>query len=318
MNSNQLKNNNLIASIYVDDVKNTKTLSESLYSITAQEDMPDLLVLYSKLSDKDINVLKNLLDDVKVTVFYSEKEKDKEGKEVDVTKEKIISADKKLNYLAKETTSDSASKLFNETFNYAIDNKYELMTIIEPEDVIGKNWIINSKLYLKEDESLSIAFPIVRLIGNGAFIGLMNEATWAENFAEEAGKLDMNLISRFNCVIPTGAVYDVAKIRDDGEIECKDDGKYYPMKESFKLSHYYEFFLRMIYNDLKTITVPRIGYECRSLNTNEYKATSFKVPQNLSSIDTAKGGMKSEEIDFWMNLAKKEYFFAKDRNKIYE
>jgi len=310
MNSNQL-NNNTVVSLFVKDIKNQKLISETAYSIANQNLMPDVVLFYKDLSDSDISTLENLLKNPTLEVQKQDPE----------DKDKIInetfSAERGLNYKLIKTESNTFAKLFNETFNYANENGYEYMSVIECGDIIGRNWFSLVKTYASEIEETSIFFPISRVTTNGIFTGLINEAPWAEGMAEEAGRLDMNLISRFNCVSPLGTTFKVASIRDDGNSEIKDNGKYYPMKESLRLSSTYEFFLRMIYNDLKTITIPRIGYESRNQILPEYDEISSKIPQNICSLEVDKGGFSDKEANFWMELAKKEYFFDKDRNKTY-
>ena len=148
------------------------------------------------------------------------------------------------------------------------------------------------------------------------FSGLLNEAPWAEGLAEEAGKADLNLLSRFNCIVPVSAMFRIGLISE--YCEKKEDGKYYPFKESIKLSHYYEFMMRMIYNDVKAMCVPRIGYEFKVRGNDPFKHTYCKIPSNIGQIPIEKGGMTPKEGKFWMDLAKKEYFFDEDRKKVYE
>ena len=133
--------------------------------------------------------------------------------------------------------------------------------------------------------------------------------------SEEAGKIDINLLSRYNCINPLGAVYKISSIKEYSEVS---DDTYYPMKESIKLSHYYEFFLRMIYNDLKVMTVPRLGYELRIVRKEIYTDSTCKLPQDITMYPADRGGITTEEGRFWFELAKKEYFFDEDRKRAYE
>jgi hypothetical protein len=133
--------------------------------------------------------------------------------------------------------------------------------------------------------------------------------------SEEAGKFDLNLLQRFNCANPLGAVYRVESINEYAE---KKDSTSKPMKESMKLSHYYEFFLRMIYDDVKIMTIPRMGYEIKTVNKDYFTDSSCKIPQNLAVIPEGKGGMSPDEARFWFELAKKEFFYDEDRSKVYE
>ena len=76
--------------------------------------------------------------------------------------------------------------------------------------------------------------------------------------------------------------------------------------------------MRMIYNDVKAMCIPRIGYEFKSNGGDVFKHSYCRIPANITQIPAEKGGVTPVEGKFWMELAKKEYFFDEDRNKIYE
>ena len=312
MNLKDLKNSNVLVAIYVDDLSNLTTLEETFYSISKQTHPIDLLVLCPEELTDTLNpnyqLLKTALDNPKITL-----RKQNEKGELE---EEIITTDGKVNYFLLPSASDTFSKVFNEGFNAAFENEYEFYSIIEPNDVVGLNWYTHANLYAKENENISIFVPIIRNTVNGIFNNLINEAPWAEGMAEEAGKVDSNLLSRFNCIIPLSAIFRISAIKEYSE--KKEDNKLYPFKESIKISHYYEFMMRMIYNDVKTMCVPRIGYEIKARNLDSFKHTCCKIPQNLSQLPIEKGGITPIEGKFWLDLAKKEYFFDEDRNKVYE
>jgi hypothetical protein len=75
-------------------------------------------------------------------------------------------------------------------------------------------------------------------------------------------------------------------------------------KSSIKLTFVYEFLLRMTYNSVKIMTIPRIGYKHSNLRENsifwDYKFGNQKLSE--------------QEVKFWVSTAKKEYFFVDDRN----
>ena len=79
-------------------------------------------------------------------------------------------------------------------------------------------------------------------------------------------------------------------------------------KSSLKLTFVYEFLLRMTYNSAKIMTIPRVGY--KHLNLREGSIFwNYKNGENVLTED---------EVKFWVNTAKKEYFFTKDRDIKYE
>ena len=81
------------------------------------------------------------------------------------------------------------------------------------------------------------------------------------------------------------------------------------MKSSIKLTFNYEFLLRATYNDCVIMSIPKVGYKHTNQRTNslfwDYK---FKTDVKLNP----------EEAQFWVELAKKEYFFTSDREILYE
>ena len=80
------------------------------------------------------------------------------------------------------------------------------------------------------------------------------------------------------------------------------------LKPSFKLTFGYEFFLRMTHNSVRIMTIPRIGY--KHLNLRE--GSIFWNYKNGSEV------MSPDEVKFWIESSKKEYFFTIDRDIKYE
>jgi len=305
MNLKDLKNSNVLVSIFIDNLDKKEILEETLFSVSKQTSPIDLLVVH-QLEDSDLEELKTMLDSPKITIRQTV-----DGK----LEEQITVSDGKINYILQKVEFDEFPKLFNNVFNKALENGYELCSIIEKFDIVGLNWFSLVNVYQAENPDVHIFFPIIRNSLNGVFSNLMNEASWAEGLAEEAGKIDLNLLNRFNCMVPLGAAFRVKSLEEFSE-EGKN-GQFLPIKESIKLSHYYEFFMRMIYNDLKALCIPRIGYEYRVTTNDFFKQYSCKVPTNLTEIKAENGGFAPQEAQFWMELAKKEYFFDEDRDKIY-
>lgn len=306
MNLKDLKNNETLVAIYINDLAQAEMLQETFFSISKQTQPIDLLV-YHNLEGDDIKTLEGFITAPEIITI-----KEVEGKKV----EEKITSDKKINFLLTfEPKKDGTfAHLFNNVFNEAVENDYKTFSIVERNDIVGLNWYSNAKTYLTELPETDMLFPIIRSTVNGAFSNNSNEAPWAEGMAEEAGKVDLNLLTRFNCMLPAGAVFRVEGIKEESE---EIDGRFYPMKESMKLSHYYEFLMRMVYLDLTVISIPRIGYETRVSTSGSFNHYSCKIPQNLVQIPLENGGLVPEEAQFWMDLAKKELFFDEDRKELF-
>lgn len=310
MNLKESKQSNCLVAMYLYEMPLEQSLAECLYSLCEQTKPVDVLIFTHSLNTEQIAILKKIADAPYYTVT-----KRAENSE---TIQEQIPAVKKLNYTLIESADVmNFSHIFNETFNIGLENEYENISLIEAEDSLSLKWFDIADRYSKENKDMAVFLPLIRNSINGTFTGLLNEAAWAEGMAEEAGKVDINMLMRFNCINPLGAIYKISAIQEYSEKNA-DTERYMPMKESMKLSHYYEFFLRMIYNDLKVMTVPRLGYELRIVRKETYTDSTCKLPQDITSYPVSRGGISAEEGRYWFELAKKEYFFDEDRKKIYE
>ena len=305
-NLKDLKQSNVLLSIFVDNLEKIEMLEETFYSVSKQT-LPVDLIIFHDLDENSIEKLENIVKKPRLIL-----RKNKDGK----LTEEIQESDGKINYLLYKKSFNKFSQLFNETFNIALNNDYEFMSIIEKYDIVGLNWFKIVEEYQQENKETGIFFPLIRNTINGVFNGLMNEAPWAEGLVEEAGKVDLGLLNRFNCMLPIGAVYRIKSILEYAE---KKEEVYYPFKESMEISHYYEFFLRMTYEDVESISIPRINYEIRiEGQPKKFNRVSCKIPPNLANIPEKQGGYTQPEIQFWMELAKKEYFYDTDRNETFK
>jgi len=79
-------------------------------------------------------------------------------------------------------------------------------------------------------------------------------------------------------------------------------------KSSFKLTFGYEFFLRMTHNSVKIMSIPKIGYKHVNLRDGS-------IFWNYKNGDNR---LTEDEVRFWIDSAKKEYFFINDRTIKYE
>ena len=127
----------------------------------------------------------------------------------------------------------------------------------------------------------------------GQFIGFTNESLWAMGFTEEQGYLDNSTLLRYQNFQVSGSIMSKEKFEEIGG-----------MKPSIKLTFNYEFLLRASSNDTTIMTIPKVGYKHTNQRTKslfwDYKYSN----ENLLSADEAK---------FWVETAKKEYFFTSDR-----
>ncbi len=81
------------------------------------------------------------------------------------------------------------------------------------------------------------------------------------------------------------------------------------LKDNMKLTFSYELFLRLTHNGVKIMTVPRIGYQ----HVNFREDSLF---WNYKNEETSK--LSEKEVKFWLETAKKEFFFKNKREVIYD
>jgi len=174
----------------------------------------------------------------------------------------------------------------------------EWVSFFEFDDEYSSIWFKNVKKYAEVYPDVQAFLPIVVDVDSkGTFAGFTNEATFAANFAMEMGILTNETLHNYQNFQTSGMVIKREKVMEFGMF-----------KPSVKLTFVYEFLLRMTYNSAKIMTIPRVGY--KHLNLREGSIFwNYKNGENILTED---------EVKFWVNTAKKEYFFTKDRGIKYE
>jgi hypothetical protein len=150
--------------------------------------------------------------------------------------------------------------------------------------------------YREAHDEIDIFMPIivdVNAADNG-FMGLTNEAVWANSFSDELGILDNNALLSFQN-------FNIDGITMKKEI-FEDLGGF---KSNIKLTFIYEFLLRMTFKDAKVMVIPRFGY--KHLNQREG-----------SLFNNYKNEMDPVEANWWLSQAKKEYYFDNERDITYK
>lgn len=184
---------------------------------------------------------------------------------------------------------------FASQVNFGVENcKTDWVSILEIDDEFSKIWFKNVREYLEAFPNVDIFLPItVDVDTNGYAIGTTNEAVWAYQFSDDHGYLDSNALLNFNHFTLCGGVFRKSLFEDFGGY-----------KASIKLMFTYELLLRLTYNDVKIMTIPKIGYKHMNMR-----------PGGI--FDSYKGVMNQIESKWWFDLARKEYFFKNDRNITY-
>jgi glycosyltransferase involved in cell wall biosynthesis len=183
--------------------------------------------------------------------------------------------------------------------NYGIKNaSSEWVSFLEFDDEYSNIWFKNAKQYSEIYKDVKAFLPIVIDVDDrGLFAGFTNEATFASNFTQEMGFLTNEILHDFQNFQTAGMVIKKETIEEFGG-----------MKPNFKLTFVYEFLLRLTFNSVRIMTIPKLGYKHINLREGSifwnYKYGSDILTEN--------------EVRFWIDSAKKEHFFKEERPIKYE
>ncbi len=175
--------------------------------------------------------------------------------------------------------------------------KTKYFSVLEFDDTFTKHWFKNLEERMTANPGLFAYMPIAEVFDYGVddkVVGYMNEPVWASSFSEILGYFDNESLMNYINVCCSGAAFDKDEFVDLGGL-----------KESMKLSFWYELLLRANYKSKKLYVIPKIGYR-----------HCIGRPGSLMSLYSAT--MPQEEADWWINLAREEQYFKKDRNKQYK
>jgi len=175
----------------------------------------------------------------------------------------------------------------------------EWFSILEVDDEYKSIWLKSINEYVEAYNDIDVFLPIVKDINtDGKFINFTNESTWAYGFTEKQGVLDNEVLLDFQNYQISGGLYKTQVVKDNGSF-----------KDNIKLTFGYEFLLRLTHNNAKIMTVPRIGYQ----HLNFREDSLFWLYKNDDTIKVSE-----DEAKFWLETAKKEFFFKNKRDVNYE
>ena len=189
---------------------------------------------------------------------------------------------------------------FTSQINVAVEGiETGWFTILEIDDEFSNIWIDNFKKYAEAYDDVEAFLPIVVDVNEGGeFLNFTNEAVWAMNFSDKMGYLDNGCLLKYQNFQTSGVAFKKSSFEDIGGF-----------KPSMKLTFVYEFLLRATYNDKKIMTIPKVGYKHTNMRENSLFWNYRNKEQEIVNPDEAK---------FWIDAAKKEYFFTTDRGIKYE
>jgi GT2 family glycosyltransferase len=183
--------------------------------------------------------------------------------------------------------------------NLGVKNaKSKWVSILEFDDEYSSIWFKNVDEYIKTYPDVESFLPlVVDTDDKGVFVGFTNEATFAVSINTEMGYLTNDTLMNYQNFQSSGMVIKKSTFENNGGL-----------KPSIKLTFVYEYLLRLTYNSVKIMTIPRIGYKHMNLRQGSI-FWNYKNGKNILTDD---------EVSFWIESAKKEHFFVSDRNIKYE
>jgi len=188
---------------------------------------------------------------------------------------------------------------YSDQVNYGIKNaKGEWVSLFEFDDEYSSIWFKNVQKYIESFPEVQMFLPVVvETDEKGLFAGFTNEATFAANFSQEMGILTNDTLQDYQNFQTAGSVFKKSIVEDFGGF-----------KPSVKLTFIYEFLLRLTYNSVSIMTIPRLGYKHVNLREGSI-FWNYKFGENK---------MIEDEVKFWIQAAKREYFFTDDRSIKYQ
>lgn len=205
----------------------------------------------------------------------------------------------KENHSVEAEYVETKDSWFSAQINAAVKHvKTEFFSILEYDDEFTPIWFDNVVKYIDAGDDISVYLPLTEVFDhehkeNGP-VGYVNEAVWASSFSEKLGYFDNECLQDYLIFNTTGGVFKTKDFIDIGGL-----------KESMKLSFWYEFLLRAINKDKNVFVIPKVGY--------------FHIVNRAGSLALAYANtMSDRESDFWVELARKEYMYKTDRKKTYE
>ena len=241
---------------------------------------------YKEMLDNAVKSIEDFHNDVNLSIVCPKNVGDNIGTLSDKLEIKIVNNEGKTDFCSQ--------------INLGIDKcDTEWFSILEVDDEYKTIWLKSINDYIKIYKDVDVFLPIVKDINpEGKFTSFTNESAWAYGFTEMQGFIDNEVLLDFQNYQISGGLYRTKVIKENGSL-----------KENIKLTFGYEFFLRLTHNGVRVMTVPKVGYQ----HVNMRDDSLFWEYKNNDS-----NKLTEPEVKFWLETAKKEFFFKNKRDVKYE
>lgn len=175
----------------------------------------------------------------------------------------------------------------------------EWFSILEIDDVYTDNWLRSFESYRDSfGDDIDVYLTVVKDVNTeGKLLNFTNESVWAYGFTENQGQLSNEVLLEYQNYQTSGGIYKTEVIKENGSF-----------KDNIKLTFSYEFLLRLTHNGVKVAVIPQTGYK----HVNFREGSLF---WNYKNDEDWK--LKTKEAQFWLETAKKEFFFKNKREVEY-
>ena len=240
---------------------------------------------YKEMLSNALSSVENFYNDVKVSIVCP----------VELKNQLVDLSDK----LEIKIITNSGDTGFCSQVNKGIEDcDTEWFTILEMDDEFKPIWLKSINEYVKIYPDISVFLPIVKDVNvEGNFLSFTNESVWAYGFCERQGFLDNEVLLEFQNYQTSGGLYKTEVIKENGNF-----------KDNIKLTFSYEFLLRLTHNGVRIMTVPKVGYQHVNLREDSL-FWSYKNNEDLK--------LSEKEVKFWLDSAKREFFFKNKRDTTY-
>ena len=193
---------------------------------------------------------------------------------------------------------NNGDQSYQNQVNLAVEKvKTKYFTVLEFDDELSELWFDNAEKYsnVNTDELFGM-FPLTELVdyATNTTIGYANEAFLASSFSEKIGYFDMDSLTEYLGFNTSGAIFLTKEFIELGKL-----------KPSMKLTFWHEFLMRALYKECVIRVIPKVG-------------CFHTVNRPNCMTDIYSKTMDNTEIDWWIDIAKKEFYFKNDRNKTYK
>lgn len=199
------------------------------------------------------------------------------------------------NVVLYENEKEDSDYDFQTLVNQAVgDSKW--FSILEFDDEYTEIWLNNIKKYLDYQKDVSVILPFEDLFDfeTKEYLGYGNDAPWAASFSDEIGFVDMESLKTYFDFYLTGGLFNTKDWQEVGGL-----------KKSMKVTFWYEFMMRCIHFGKKIFIMPKVGYK-------------HNLGRKNSLLEIYKETVSENEGQGYFELARQEYFFKEDRNKVWK